>query len=167
MKLLLLLMLLLPFFAFSQTSHYDSLYQKGLISKEDYQILNKSKQLSFTDSNTIKLNHIDTLYKTHQINQDDYNTLRNAILNKQDLQVKHDPVTLRQKAKNQNGWGIALSVGGTALTALGIAVNQAVDPVGGKVIASLGAVTWGSGIVCLIHAAVLRHRVFKYETRGF
>ena len=46
MKYLLLLMLLLPAFVFSQANHYDTLFQKGLISREDYLLLNKQPKPS-------------------------------------------------------------------------------------------------------------------------
>ena len=146
--------------SYSQSSHYDSLYQKGLISKEDYQLLTKP---NYND----KLGHIDSLYRSHQINDADYEKLKEAAHTKQALQIKYDPITNTKKAKNQNEWGIALSVGGTILTGVGIGLTY--SPVGGAgyVISAVGGITWGSGIICLIHAAVLRHRALKYEKTGF
>lgn len=142
---------MLPVLSFSQTSHYDSLYQQGLISKEDYELL-KPK----IDSNAARVAHYDSLYKNRQISKEDYDRLRISALVKRDAQLKKSPVSLMTRGKNQIGWGGAL-LGGSGLFFIvsGVASIRSSKAATGTAV--VGAAMFCAGLPLLIHGLVLRH----------
>lgn len=74
MKPILLFCLLFPLCLFSQSSHYDSLYNQGLISRGDWQLLRSTANKS-VDSVAIKIASYDTLYAHGQISKSDRDML--------------------------------------------------------------------------------------------
>lgn len=77
MKNILLFLLLSPICSYSQTSHYDSLYAKGLITKADYMTLMHTYKP--VDPNAEKKARYDSLYNKGVISKDEHDALVNKI----------------------------------------------------------------------------------------
>jgi uncharacterized protein YqgQ len=155
MKYLLLFILALPVCLYSQTSHYDSLYQKGLISKEDYQLLTKPTP---ADSAAMKVAQYERLYKAGQISKEDYDRLRTPILVKRDKEMKVNPDMLMRRGKAQIGFGAAL-LGGSGLFFTISGISGSKGNIGGEIgTAVVGSLMFCTGLPLLIHGLVLRHR---------
>jgi hypothetical protein len=89
MRSLLLLAFILPLFVFSQSAHYDSLYNQGLISKSDWQLL-RNASAKPVDSNAIKIASYDSLYAHGQISKSDRDLLTKQLLGEKGPSIQKD-----------------------------------------------------------------------------
>ena len=74
---------------FSQTTHYDSLYNQGLISKADWQLL-RNAATKPVDSSAIKIASYDTLYSHGQISKTDRDMLVRQSLGEKGQSMQKD-----------------------------------------------------------------------------
>jgi hypothetical protein len=161
MKLIFFLLIIIPCLSFGQTSHYDSLYNAGLISKSDYQLLQRSK----TDTNAMKLSRYDSLYKAHQITDDEYKMLKKQVFEKS-LHTDFDENAMKHAVKSDITAGIIGSVIATGF--IGFAIGEAVNR-GGPNVYSLvgglfGGLSFGIAIGSFAHGGRLMHRIREHSS---
>lgn len=167
MKYLLLLTLFIPVALFpQQISHYDSLYNAGLINHTDYMILRQTYAKPH-DSTTIKLNKYDSLYKAKQITEDEYRVLKKNLFETASIPTSikvYDPAEDRRLARGNTIGGSVFMILATGLT--GGFVAAAVNGGNKPAIAVLGIFGFGftgTGIGLLARGGTLRARADRYD----
>ena len=157
MKTILLLALLIPFFSFSQSTHYDSLYRAGVIDKGEYDILTKVKPI---DSTQLKLEKYNGMLKAKLITPVEYNKLTHALLNAQPGDPNYNPNIDRANANSSTTAGVVAMILGTVCAGVGIGthINHGGSYPLSVATGSLGGISLCFGLGLLIHGGTLRHR---------
>ena len=106
-QILLSFFLCISLLGICQTKTYDSLYQSGAISKEDYNTilsLHKSEQ----DSSKKQIEHYDSLYHQHLLSKEEYELLKFKALSKSQSNERFNPIKIKHQATIETAIGITL-----------------------------------------------------------